>query len=834
MPAEKHDTNVLRGLTSAEVARRLIQHGPNQLTGAKKVHPFFIFLSKFKSPLLIILITVSIISFFIGESINAGILIIMVLFSALLEFVNSYKSQKAVEALASRVVTLATVVRNGKQQNIPLAHIVPDDIIMLSAGNVVPADAMVLSSDDFFVNQSALTGESFPVEKVASKTASIKDATPSNQSMVFMGTNTVSGFATVRVLHTGRATAFGAIADRLSRREVETDFEKQSRRFSIFIMRITIVFVGIVFALNAFAGHGWFEAFVFSIAIAVGLTPELLPVIISISLSHGSIKMAKQGVIVKNLNSIQNFGSMTILCTDKTGTLTKDQIEVVKYMDPLGKEAENVFLFSYLNSKYRTGVPNPLDAAIKKFKSIATGQYKKIDEIPFDFTRKRQSVVVEHGGDRLLISKGAPEALFDICTTYQSGKVSKALHGPARTTVTKQYNDLSSDGYRVLAVATTPIHDKRTVYEPTDEKAMTLIGFIAFLDPPKNSAATTIHELEDMGIEVKILTGDSELLTEKICRELNIAIRGITTGDAVSRMSDEQLLAIVPNTTIFARISPEQKERIIINIKKLGSAVGYLGDGINDAPALKAADVGISVNNAVDVARDTADMILLQKSLRVVKDGVIEGRKTFHNSMKYIKMGLSSNFGNMFSMMVASAFLPFLPMLPTQILLNNLMYDISQLTLTTDHVDPDEIKKPTRWDFAFIRRYMVVFGIVSSVFDFITFWLLISVFRLSEHGFQAGWFIESLATQVIVIYIIRTKKIPFFQSSPSKLLLFNTLLVVVVGWLIPFSLFSGVLQLSPLPLTVLLAIASTVIVYLLVVEVTKQWFYRRELRLAVK
>lgn len=645
--------------------------------------------------------------------------------------------------------------------------------------------------------------------------------------MVFLGTSVTTGYATARVLKTGRETEFGKIADRLEKTEPATEFEKNIRQFSLFIMKVTIFLVSIVFLMNAFYGRGWLTSFIFAVAIAIGLTPELLPVIISVALSRGSIEMAKKEVIVKNLSSIQNFGSMNVLCTDKTGTITENRIVLVKYIDGFGNIDEEVLLSAYLNSYFYTGVRNPLDDAVNAYKHLDISDYKKIDEIPFDFERKKRSIVVGRNGKRLLVAKGAPEEIFKICGTYrQKGRVSK-LDTAARKKINEQFQNLSRDGFRVLGVAQKEVGSATEVYSKKDEGQMIFYGFVAFLDPPKATAREAIRELKNLGVEVKILTGDNELLTERICAEIGVACMGIMVGDEIDKLTDVELQSVAVVTTIFARVTPEQKERIIINLRKAGKVVGYLGDGINDAPALKAGDIGISVANAVDVAKDTADIILLRKSLRVLRDGVIEGRKTFRNTLKYILIGLSSNFGNMFSMTAASAFLPFLPMLPTQILLNNFFYDISQLTLSTDKVDEEDVKKPTSWSLGFIKKYMLVFGPISSLFDFLTFGALLLVFRLPESQFQTGWFIESLATQIFVIYIIRTKKIPFLQSRPSLALFLNTFLIVVVAWVIPFLAIGKFFGFAPLSFAVSAVIFCLTLIYLVLVEFAKRIFYKK-------
>lgn len=807
------------GLTATDAKKRLLKYGPNVIYKKKRLRPVVVFFEKFNSPLLIILITASIVSFFLGERTNSIIILSMVVLSAVLDFINSYRSEQAVARLTSRVANTATVLRDGTRQEVDLPSIVPGDVIFLSAGDVVPADAEIIESEDFFVNQATLTGESFPVEKHL-------HATP-DEAIIFMGTSVVTGSATAIVRATGPSTEFGKIAQRLSLAAPESDFDKGIKHFSYFIMRVTVLLIIAVFFIHIFLGHNMFETFLFAVAVAVGITPELLPVIISVSLSRGSMIMAKKDVIVKHLPAIQNFGSMNVLCTDKTGTLTEDKIVMVKYLDSFGQTYEPIFLYSYISSALHTGIRSPLDTAIAEHKKIDISLYKKIDELPFDFERKRGSIVIEHEGKGLLITKGAPEDVLAISTSCEKDRSVCSFSPDVIRTATERYEQLSADGFRVLAIATKEIALDKPRYANDEERDMTFLGFIVFLDPPKVTASEAVRDLHELGIEIKILTGDSDILTKKICLDIGLPIRGIITGKELATMNEVELMQRVGTTTIFARINPEQKERIVLALKRLGAVVGYMGDGINDAPALRAADVGISVNNAVDVAKETAGIILLRKSLRAMRDGVIEGRKTFHNTTKYILMGLSSNFGNMLSMTVVSLFIPFLPMLPSQILLNNFLYDSSQGTLPSDAVDEHDVRTPPKWDLPFLKRFMLVFGLMSSLFDFVTFGLLFFVFNLSERQFQTGWFIESLATQVFVIYIIRTKKIPFLQSSPSALLAATTVGAVAIAWIIPFTSLGKYFVFEHLPLPILLSIAGIVIVYLFSVEFVKRIFYRR-------
>ncbi len=817
----------ITGLSSFEAKKKLNEFGENIVYGKRKLNPVILFFKKFNSPLLIILIVVSIVSYFLGERTNALIIISMVLISGIMDFINSFKSEKAVEKLVAKVLTKATVLRDGQKKKINLREIVPGDVAFLSAGDVIPADSFVLEAKDFFVNQSALTGESFPVEKYdGTEEKALKEFTPENESAVFMGTNAVTGFATIKVLKTGRETEFGKILKDLSERSGDTEFEKSIKSFSYFIMKLNFLLVGIVLLINALLGRGILESFIFAVAIAIGLTPELLPVIMSVSLSRGSIKMAEKNVIVKKLSAIQNFGSMNILCTDKTGTLTEDKIVLIKHIDAKGEDSEDVLLYSYINSAYHTGVKNPLDRAISEHKKLDISGFKKIDEVPFDFTRRRDSLVVESGGEKVLITKGAPESIFDVCAFYRNKDKNLKFDSETKKNVLERFRELSRDGFRVLALAIKKLDPDDNDYQKDDEKEMIFMGFTAFLDPPKKDVADTIEKIKKLGIEIKILTGDNEILTEKICRDIDLKIKGIILGTQLNSISDSELKILARKITVFARITPEQKERVITVLRKSGHAVGYLGDGINDAPALKAADIGISVNNAVDVAKDTADIILMKKSLEVLKDGVKEGRRTFENTLKYIMMGLSSNFGNMFSMMGASAFLPFLPMLPPQILLNNFLYDMSQLSLPADNVDESEIEKPPRWNLDFIKKFMIVFGPVSSLFDFLTFGLLYFVFRLGQSQFQTGWFIESLTTQVLVIYFIRTRKLPFIQSRPSLALVINTVLMVAIAWLIPFSPLGRLFQFGKLSFLILISVIFIVVAYLVLVEIVKRIFYK--------
>ncbi|MCK9351487.1 MAG: magnesium-translocating P-type ATPase [Candidatus Paceibacterota bacterium] len=830
---QPNTTKLPSGLSSKEAKRRLLEYGENVIYHKARLRPLVAFVKKFNSPLLLMLIATSIVSLFLGQKMSATVILAMVFLSAVMDFLNTRKSEAVAEKLVEKVASTVSVRRDGEIREVPLRLIVPGDIIELSAGNVIPADCRVLTADDLFVNQSSLTGESFPVEKYEDRekgTALLskgEELPLGSDKAVFMGSSVVTGFATAVVLRTGGNAEFGRIAERLAKPDEETDFDRGIRNFSVFVMRLTLVMVTVVFFLNAIVKHNVFDSFLFSVAIAVGLTPELLPVIMSVSLARGSMVMSEKKVIVKNLSAIQNFGGMNILCTDKTGTLTQDRITLIECVDISGVESKEVFTQTYLSSVMHTAKRSAIDLAIEEHGKMDISEYKKIDEIPFDFHRRRDSVVIDRGSERTIICKGAPRNILEECFACRKDGKDAEFTKEMTAEANQQYNRLSGEGYRVLAIAEKRIpQEERSIYQKEEENSLIFLGFAAFLDPPKTSVAPTLVELEGLHIEVKVLTGDSEILTERICKEIGLPVKGVLHGEEIAELSDSELSAKVAEVNIFARVSPEQKERIVVLLRKQGNVVGYLGDGINDAPVLRAADVGISVNNAVDVAKETADIILLDKSLEVLKDGIIEGRKTFQNTMKYIKMGFSSNFGNMFSMMGASAFLPFLPMLPAQILLNNFMYDMSQTTLSTDSTDEEDTIHPLRWDTRFFGKYIAVFGLVSSIFDFITFFVLYKVFSLGASGFQTGWFIESIATQVLIIYIIRTKRVPFWKSWPSLPVICSTIGIVTLAWIIPFTPISTLLRFAPLSPFILVSIAGIVFTYLLFGELTKAMFYR--------
>jgi len=816
------------GLTQRDAGNRLKTYGYNELAKRKRRTGVVEFLFHLRNPLIIILLLAGLISGFVGDLIGASLIFSIVILSVFLEVYQESRAEKAAEMLKEKVATTASVLRDGVKKEVKLSEIVPGDVVYLSAGDMVPADARAINTKDFFINQSSLTGESFPAEKTAEPLKEKGAAITEWSNCLFLGTSVVSGTATAVVVKTGSSTEYGRIASRLVAREPETEFERGLRRFGFLMMEVTLFLVLFVFFMNAFFKRSVLESLLFAVALAVGLTPELLPMILTVNLSRGAIAMSKKGVIVKRLVSIQNFGSMDVLCTDKTGTLTENKITLVLHVDMEGNDDEKVLLYSFLNSYFETGLKNPLDEAILSFREIDVRSYQKIDEVPFDFTRRRVSVVVEDERQRFLVAKGAPEEIIKVCSYLELKDKVLDLTNELEKKIEQKYNDLSADGFRVLGVSYKKVKEKKQVYSMGDESDMVFLGFIAFLDPPKETARESLRLLSRDGIELKILTGDNELVTRKTCEQLGFEIKGAVLGSEIAQMQDDALARVVGEANIFARVTPAQKDRIMNALKSNGHVVGFLGDGINDAPSLKTADVGISVDNAVDVAKESADIILLQKRLRVLHEGVLEGRKTFGNTMKYVNMGTSSNFGNMFSVAGASLFLPFLPMSPIQILLNNLLYDFSESTIPTDNVDPEYVEKPKRLDIPYIRRFMLALGPISSIFDFLTFFIMLFVFNAGVPLFQTAWFIESLCTQTLVIFVIRTRKTPFYKSKPSRPLLFSSLSIVGVALILPYIPKVGELfGFEAPPLTFFLILAGLIGAYLVLVEIVKKWFVKR-------
>ncbi len=810
-----------KGLTSEEARRRLSEVGPNELGTVQRLTGFKQFLLLFMNPLVIILLAASIVSAVFGEVVDASIIILIVLLSNTLNYLQTHRSQRAVEGLRKQVALTATALRDGNWVEIPRSELVPGDVIRLTVGDLVPADARLSESVYLHVQQAALTGESLPVEKDANDSASTSGNLADVRSAVFLGTSVVSGSATAVVTATGRNTAFGDIAAHLATRPPQTEFERGVKTFSLLITRTVFFLVLFVFLVGIIFHHSTLESALFAISLAVGLTPEFLPMIVTITLAQGAARMARQKVIVKHLESMQNFGSIDILCSDKTGTLTTGEMALSDCFDSQGEPSKRVLVFAYLNSFYETGIKGPLDAAILHHDQLDVSSYRKLGEIPFDFERRRLSVVVEQDGKPLLICKGAPESVLPVCSKYEIDGQFIPLDEKSHATCKETYQKLSAEGYYTIAVAYRPLPPKPEVYRAIDEQDMILLGYLAFFDPPREDAAKVLEALRSDGVEVKILTGDNALVTRHICSQVGLNTDHMVQGDELDHIDDTALTHVVENTNVFARVSPAQKNRIILALKRRLHVVGYLGDGINDAPSLHTADVGISVASAVDVAKEAAELILLQQGLDVLHKGIIEGRKAFGNVMKYLLMGTSSNFGNMFSMAGAFVFLPFLPMLPTQILLNNFLYDLSQVTIPTDNVDASYIHKPQRWNIKLIRDFMIFIGPISSIFDFLTFFVMLAVFQASEALFHTGWFVESLATQTLVLFVIRTVGNPL-RSRPSKPLTISVIAVVIFGLIIPYTPLAGPLKFVPLPGLYYLFLAGATLAYLLLVEVVKR------------
>ncbi len=815
------------GLTTGEAKRRLRLYGPNSLVQESRFAGLLTFLRLFANPLVVILLVASGISLGLGDEVGGLIIIAIVLLSVLLNFFMEFQARHAVEEIRKRVATTAAVMRDGLEQELPIAELVPGDIIRLNAGDLVPADARLLDVKDLQVRESALTGESLPVEKSARDLPEGKHAVADATNSVFLGTAVQTGLGTAVIVGTGRGTALGGIALRLATRPPETEFGRGIRHFGLMITRVIMLLVLFVLLVNLYFHRPLLQSFLFAVALAVGMTPEMMPMIITVTLAQGARRMTRKKVLVKQLAAIEDFGSVTILCSDKTGTLTEGEIVLDRHVDIQGKEDENVLRLIYLNSYFEAGIKSPLDDAVLKHVRPKIVEYAKVDEIPFDFNRKRLSVVVQHGDERLLITKGEAEGIWAICQNVNIDGSPQPFTESRRAAAEETFKKLSADGYRTLGVAVLKV-DNRDVYTPADERGMTLAGFAAFLDPPKEGVHSVLEALEQNGISVVVMTGDNQYVTQKIAHDVGLAAASILTGNQVDTMDDAALAYQAESGAIFARVSPEQKNRVILALKARGHVVGYMGDGINDAPSLHTADVGISVMNGVDVAKDAAKIILLEKDLAVLNDGVIEGRRSFANIMKYIIMGTSSNFGNMFSMAAASLFLPFLPMLPTQILLNNFLYDISQISIPSDNVDPALLHRPKRWQIGFIRQFMMIIGPISSIYDFLTFGILLWVFHASTNAplFHTGWFVESLATQTLVVFVIRTAGNPF-KSRPGRPLLIGVLAVVAIAALLPYTPVGRPLGFIPLPLSLLGAIAALAVTYLLVVQVVKSWFYRR-------
>ncbi len=817
------------GLSTAEAQARLRQAGPNVLKPRRHENALRSFVAQFTSPLVLILIFAAVISAIAGEWTDAGIVVVIVVASAVLSFSQEYAASHAVEKLRAQVTIKATVLRDGTPQSVPTEEVVPGDIVLLSAGSLIPADGIVLEAKDFFVNQAVLTGETFPVEKKPNP-VDARAGMPERTNTVFMGTSARSGSARALIVQTGAGTAFGRIAERLTLRPPETEFERGIRRFGYLLTQIMTVLVLAVFAINVILAKPPIDSLLFAIALAVGIAPELLPAIISINLSIGAQGMARRGVIVRQLNAIENLGSMDVLCTDKTGTLTEGVVHLDGALDVLGRPSDDVLRWAYLNAAFQTGLANPLDEAILAQPHPDTTGMDKLEEIPYDFIRKRLSVVVDSdpGTDikPLLITKGALDNVVAICTRVRVGGTVVPLDREHHAAIDARYAEWSAQGHRVLGIAVRDVPRLAAYTVDSDECDMIFAGFLLFFDPPKPDARATLAALSQLGVQVKIITGDNRLVARHVAEIIGLPADSILPAGEMEELRDEALWNVAEHITIFAEVDPNQKERIILALRKMGHVVGYMGDGINDAPALHAADIGISVEQAVDVAKEAADFVLLRRDLGVLRAGIEEGRRTFANTLKYIFTTTSANFGNMFSMAGASLFLPFLPLLAKQILLNNFLSDFPAMGIAGDNVDEDMVAKPHRWNIRFIRDFMIIFGLVSSVFDYATFGLLLLVVRATERQFQTGWFIESLLTELVIALIVRTRR-PFFRSRPGTLLWTSTLVVSLITLAVPYLPFGDILGFTPLPIWVMAALIGLTVLYVAAAEVAKKFFYAR-------
>jgi Mg2+-importing ATPase len=819
------------GLTQAEAEARARTAGPNEVAQERRRGWFIRLLIILRNPLVILLAALSSISFATGDARAGTVMACMVVLSATLRFVQEARADSAAAKLKAMIHVTANVFRDGKALEMPLRDLVPGDIINLHAGDMIPGDVRILTAKDLFVSQGTLTGESYPVEKFHDPDPKASNSPIDLKNICFMGTSVESGTATAVVVVTGVNTYLGTMAGSITEQAPPTSFDRGLSRFTWLMIQLMAVMVPLVFLINGFTKHDWKSAFFFAMAVAVGLTPEMLPMIVSVCLSKGAIAMSRKKVIVKRLNAIQNFGGMDVLCTDKTGTLTEDRVVLQRHCNVAGRETDEVLLDGYLISHFQTGLKNLLDTAILNssdfHQQALIEKYKKLDEIPFDFTRRMMSVMVETPeGKAILLTKGAPEEIFHQCCQFElDGKVSPMDPGLMKG-LRDEYASLSDDGFRVLAVAVKELPGKQSCSKG-DERDLVLKGYVAFLDPPKGTAAIAIQALHKHGVGVKILTGDNDLISRKVCRDVGLEPDPMLLGEAVEKMSDAELADAAEKTTLFARLTPAHKQRIVHLLRSKGHVVGFMGDGINDAPALHAADIGISVDTAVDIAKESADLILLEKDLMVLDGGVIEGRKVFANIIKYIRMGASSNFGNMFSVLGASAFLPFIPMAPIQILTNNMLYDFSQVPIPTDAVDEELVARPRPWDVAEIKRFILCIGPISSVFDYTTFFVMLYLFKCWDVSraplFQTGWFVESLMTQTLIIHIIRTNKIPFFQSRASWSLTFTTIAIMAFGVWLPYSPLASSLGLVHLPGLYWPILLATLLAYSCLTQAIKVW-----------
>jgi Mg2+-importing ATPase len=831
------------GLSSEQAAKVLDETGPNIVAAGKRASVLRDLLERCRNPLVVQLLVIAIVCYLTGDTPSTVIVGTMVFLSVFLSYIQEARSSRAVEKLQKLVKTTVTVLRDGKETEVLLEEVVPGDVVALTAGSLIPADLRILSAKDFFVTQSALTGESMPVEKGPDTNQPAGRAAFEFSNACFMGSNVLSGAARGVVLVTGVRTYFGSLAEKLMSKREATSFDKGVRGFTWLMIRFMIVMVSVTFLIVGLRDHNWIEALVYALAVAVGLTPEMLPMIMTVCLSKGALMMSRKKVIVKHLHAIQNFGAMDVLCTDKTGTLTQDHVVLERYVDVTNRSSEDVLRYAYMNSFYQTGLRNLLDRAILAHTELDVERNcRKVDEIPFDFKRRRMSVVIDYEDRHVLICKGAVEEVSAVCENYQVDEDINPLIRLIRDDLMDEYRSLSAEGYRVLAIAYREFDRSKQTFSVTDEAELILLGYIAFFDPAKDTSAKAIEALSRSGVAVKILTGDNELVTRKVCRDVAMPITRIATGTQLAALDDPAFAREVDEANVLARLTPDQKEKVIKTLRAQGHVVGFLGDGINDVLAMKAADVGISVDTAVDVAKESADIILLEKSLLVLEDGIMEGRKVFGNIIKYIKMGASSNFGNVFSVVGGSYFLPFLPMAPIQFLVNNLLYDFSQTAIPLDNVDREYLDRPRRWNIRSIQKFMVYIGPLSSIFDYATFFLMLYFFGCAAFGspgtsvadkshleklFHTGWFVESLLTQTLIVHIIRTQRIPFIQSRASKSMLFTTLVIMAVGVWLPFSPLARFLGFTPLPPVFFLWLAGFLLAYSVLTHNVKMWFARR-------
>jgi len=810
------------GLTEDEAAERLRKYGSNIPREMRRPGDLFLLLSQFRSPIVLLLVFAALLSVYLHQTIEAGIVLAIVFASGILGFWQERTAADTIARLLAMVQVRATVLRASSEKEIPVENIVPGDIVILKAGDIIPGDCRIIESRDLFVNEAALTGETYPVEKIDEDLPADAPLAERRNSL-FMGTNVVSGRATAIVVHTGRDTEFGRISHHLELRRPETDFERGLRNFGYFLMELTLLLVVAIFAINVYLNRPVLESFLFSLALAVGLTPQLLPAIVSVNLAHGAREMATLRVIVRRLASIENFGSMNVLCCDKTGTLTEGAAKMHAALDVDGKENQNVFLLAYVNAFHETGFTSPIDQAILSYRQPDVSGFEKLDEVPYDFVRKRLSILVSRDEENIMITKGALRNVLEVCSSAQTSDGIVALDS-VKENIQQIFSDYSSKGYRVLGIAFRKISGRPVTKD--DERDMTFLGFLIFFDPVKEGIAKTVADLAGLGVSLKMITGDNKLVASTVGEQVGLRKEIVLTGSDLRRVSDEALQRLVRDVDIFAEVEPNQKERIILAIRRNGDVVGYMGDGINDVSALHASDISISVENAVDVAKDAADIVLMEKDLNVLHRGVVAGRKTFANTMKYVFMATSANFGNMFSMALLSIFLPFLPMLPVQVLLTNLLTDLPEMAIASDSVDPEYLVRPRRWSIRFIRNFMAVFGMLSSLFDYLTFGALLFLLHATTAQFRTGWFMESVISASMVVLVIRTRR-PFFRSVPSRYLIISTLAVGAAAFLLPYTPLGGLFMFTPLPLSFLAATVVIVAVYVLTAEVAKSHFYRR-------